>query len=247
MRIAALDDDPLQLELIERATQALGHTCRSYATGAALLQGMGQHAFDLLIVDWELPDTSGPQVVQAVRQALGPALPILFATHRHEERDIVQGLESGADDFMVKPIRVGELNARVSSLLRRAYPHSAASNALEFGRYRFTPDTRTLEIAGVPVELRNREYELALYLFQNRGHLLSRDHLREAIWGQSPDMNSRSLDTHVSRVRALLDLRPANGYIISAVYGVGYRFEAVAPAGSDSANGHRTNEDMPCI
>lgn len=233
MRIAALDDDPLQLELFTRALTELGHVCRTYATGAALLKDLRRETFDLLIVDWQLPDIEGPEIVSWVRQHLGPELPILFVTHRQEERDIVQGLSSGADDFMVKPVRVGELTARIQALLRRAYPASA-KDELEFGRYRFLPATRTLEMDGVPVELKAREYELALFLFQNIGRLLSRDHLREVIWGHSVEVISRSLDTHVSRLRSLLDLRPANGYMVTAVYGVGYRFEAVKPSAGDA-------------
>ncbi|MBP6395429.1 MAG: response regulator transcription factor [Giesbergeria sp.] len=229
MRIAALDDDLLQLEFIGQVLQAQGHSCQMFETGAALLAALNTPplAFDLLIVDWELPDTSGPDIVQWVRQHLSGALPILFITHRQSESDIVRGLESGADDFMAKPIRRAELQARVASLLRRAYPHQGAGNVLEFGPYRFLPETRTIEMHGAPVELRNLEYELALYLFQHKGQLLTREHLRETIWGQVPEMNSRTLDTHLSRVRTQLDLRPANGYLITSVYGVGYRFESV--------------------
>ena len=229
MRIAALDDDPLQLEFICQVLQSQGHSCHTFANGAALLEALRSDpaAFDMLIVDWELPDTSGPEVVRWAREHISTPWPILFVTHRQEERDIVQGLESGADDFMAKPIGRAELQARVASLLRRAYPHHGTDNAMEFGRYRFLPETRTLEIEGVPVELRHREYELALYLFQNKGNLLTREHLRETIWGQMAEINSRTLDTHVSRIRTQLDLRPANGYLITSVYGVGYRFESV--------------------
>lgn len=233
MRIAALDDDALQLELIQRATAAMGHMCHTYQNGTTLLKALRRETFDLLIVDWELPDILGPEIVRWVRENLGAELPILFVTHRREERDIVEGLGSGADDFMVKPVRVGELTARVTALLRRAYP-AATQSVLEFGRYRFFPDARALEVGGQRVELKNREYDLALFLFQNMGRLLSRDHLREIIWGQNSDVMSRSLDTHISRLRTLLDLRPANGYIVSAIYGVGYRFEAVAPLPTSS-------------
>ena len=226
MRIAALDDDALQLDLIKQATEAMGHVCHTHLTGAELLRTLRRETFDLLIVDWHLPDTTGPEVVRWVRKNVAAQLPILFVTNRQEERDIVEGLASGADDFMVKPVRIGELNARVAALLRRAYPDNAAS-VLEFGRYRFLPETRAIEMDGVPVELKNREYDLALFLFQNMGRLLSRDHLKEIVWGQVADVMSRSLDTHISRLRTLLDLRPANGFIVSAVYGVGYRFEAV--------------------
>ena len=228
MRIAALDDDALQLDLIQQATQAMGHVCRTYLNGASFQREMRRETFDLLIVDWHLPDTTGPDIVRWVRQNMGTQMPILFVTNRQEESDIVEGLGSGADDFMVKPVRIGELNARISALLRRAYPE-AANSVMEFGRYCFLPETRSLQIDGVPVELKNREYDLALFLFQNMGRLLSRDHLKEVIWGQVADVMSRSLDTHISRLRTALDLRPANGYIVSAVYGIGYRFEAVEP------------------
>jgi DNA-binding response OmpR family regulator len=226
MRIAALDDDVLQLELIKQASKSMGHICHTHETGAELQREMRRETFDLLIVDWHLPDTTGPEIVRWVRQNVGDKLPILFVTNRQEERDIMEGLGCGADDFMVKPVRIGELNARISALLRRAYPANA-SGVLEFGRYRFLQDTRSIEIDAQPVELKNREYDLALFLFQNMGRLLSRDHLKEIVWGQVAEVMSRSLDTHISRLRTLLDLRPANGFIVSAVYGVGYRFEAV--------------------
>lgn len=226
MRIAALDDDALQLDLFKQALEAMGHVCHTHTSGGELMRELRRQTYDLLIVDWHLPDTTGPDVVRWVRKNLGHPLPVLFVTHLQEERHIVEGLGSGADDFMVKPVRIGELRARVAALLRRAYPETA-TGVLEFGRYRFVPETRSIEMDGKPVELKNREYDLALFLFQNMGRLLSRDHLKEIVWGQVADVMSRSLDTHISRLRTLLDLRPANGYMVTAVYGVGYRFEAV--------------------
>lgn len=139
---------------------------------------------------------------------------------------MVEGLGAGADDFMVKPIRVGELSARTQALLRRAYP-SQHETEVVFGSYHFYPHSRTLKVHGVSLELKHREYELALFLFQNMGRLLSREHLREAVWGQGPDASSRSLDTHISRLRTKLDLRPRNGFLLSAIYGLGYRLEAI--------------------
>ena len=107
-----------------------------------------------------------------------------------------------------------------------------------------------LEMDGKPVDLKNREYELALFLFQNMGRLLSREHLREAVWGRGSDIPSRSLDTHISRLRNKLELRPANGYLLSAIYGLGYRFETVATASaatpiSSVATSQTTENLMP--
>ncbi len=232
MRIAALDDDELQLELIEQAMQAVGHVCHAFSSGADLQRGLRRESFDLLIVDWQLPDASGPEVVRWVRENVSQQMPIVFVTHRSEERDIMEGLGCGADDFMVKPVRIGELHARVAALLRRAYP-STLGGALEFGRYRFLPERASVEWDGKPVELKGREYDLALLMFQNVGRLLSRDHLKESVWGQSALVQSRSLDTHVSRLRTVLDLRPGNGYVITSVYGVGYRLEKVEPQPQD--------------
>lgn len=227
MRIAALDDDLLQLEFYTRALTAIGHACHTYASGSEFMHHLRRETFDLLIVDWELPDACGPEIVTWAREQLGPQIPILFVTHRQQESDVVQGLACGADDYLGKPVGVAELVARLHALERRAYPQTQSQPVLTFGRYHFTPQTRALTVDGQSVELKAREYDLALFLFRHLGRLLSRDHLRDAVWGQSAEVISRSLDTHVSRLRQQLDLCPDNGYVISAVYGIGYRLEAV--------------------
>ncbi len=226
MRIAVLDDSPDQLTLIHHSMVALGHECHLYKEGKALLHALRRQTFDFLILDWNLPDMPGPRVVKTLRIDLKNRLPILFVTDRHDEADIVAGLNAGADDFMTRPLRPGELEARVSALLRRSYP-SRDEAELVFGPYHFYPPSRVLKMRGVQVELKNREYELALFLFQNLGRLLSRGHLHEAVWGLGIEALSRSLDTHISRLRTKLDLRPANGFLLLAVYGLGYRLEAI--------------------
>lgn len=225
MRIAVLDDDRLLLEMMERVIQEMGNTCQLYETGQACLQDLRLETFDMLIVDWELPDTSGPEVIRWARQHLDASLPILFITHRSEERDIVEGLQCGADDFMTKPVRVAELKARMHALLRRAYPE-CTDDVQTFGPYTFTRSSLSVTFGGKEVVLTYREFALALLLFQNAGRLMSRDHLREAVWGQNSEVLSRTLDTHVSRLRQVLQLRPGNRYSIAAVYGLGYRLDS---------------------
>lgn len=226
MRIAVLDDDPLLLELIKGTIEHHDHVCHTYASGASLLKDARHETFDLLIVDWHLPDMEGIEVVRTIRELSGQQMPILFITRRQAERDVVEALTCGADDFMTKPLRMGELVARMTALLRRAYPE-AMGTRLEFGVYAFDADKRSLSLRGVPVELKNREYELALFMFRNPGRLLSRAHLREVVWGDINEAPSRSLDTHVSRLRTKLELTEANGYTISAIYGMGYRLDPV--------------------
>lgn len=224
MRIAALDDETYQLELIRHSLEVIGHECHGYSDGKSLLSDLHRQTYDLLILDWGLPDIEGPRIVKWIRDDLKSTIPILFVTNRREEQDLVEGLAAGADDFMSKPVRVAELQARVRALLRRTYPAQHESE-LSFRAYRFYPTTRTLRINGKLIELSRREYELALFLFQNLGRLLSRHHLRDAVWGVGVDAPSRSLDTHISRLRQKLDLQPSNGFLLSAIYGLGYRLE----------------------
>ena len=121
-------------------------------------------------------------------------------------------------------MRRSELTLRTQALLRRAYPLTIQS-VLDFGPYRFLTAINGIEMDGQPVEVTHREYTLALTLFQNQGRLLSRDHLREVVWGHNSEVQSRSLDTHVSRLRNLLNLRAGQPYSISAIYGYGYRLD----------------------
>ena len=122
MRIAALDDETCQLELIRHTMEDIGHECHGFTESKALLRDLRQQTYDLLVLDWSLPDVEGPQVVRWIREELNSRIPIVFVTNRREERDMVEGLAAGADDFMAKPIRVAELQARVHALLRRSYP-----------------------------------------------------------------------------------------------------------------------------
>ena len=224
MHIAVLDDDPLQLEMLAHVLREMGHTSALFSSGAACLQALRSTPFDLLVVDWELPDTSGPEIIRWARQHLPASLPILFITYRSEEADIVAGLGCGADDFMIKPLRVNELKVRLQALLRRAYP-LCTDDVQHFGPYTCTRSELSVQWGNEHITLTYREFALALLLFQNVGRLLSRDHLREAVWGHNQEVQSRTLDTHVSRLRQVLQLRPGQPYAVSAVYGVGYRLD----------------------
>ena len=237
MRIAVLDDEAIVLELLKAMTESLGHVCHTFDTGAALLKTLRRDSFDLLIVDWHLPDMDGPEVVRAARAVIGPQTPILFVTRRQDEQDIVEALASGADDFMTKPVRLGEFSARIKALGRRAFPDMSADTQ-RFGQYQFDPQTRKLRMDDTLLEMTDLEYALSLFLFQNCGRLLSRDHLREMVWDQTHDITSRTIDTHISRLRSKLKLGPEHRYTISAVYGTGYRLEAIADP--DKPTGHLT-------
>lgn len=221
MRIALLEDDPDQVNLLQKWLHQTGHNCHVFGTGELLLRDLGRNTFDLLMIDWELPGLSGIEVVARVRERLDWHIPILFVTARDREEDIVQALEAGADDYMIKPVRQMEILARLRALQRRSGGHEAA----EFSPYRFDRANRTVIHGEQAVQLTSKEYELAEFLFRNAGRLLSRSHILESVWGQRADLNTRTVDTHISLIRQKLDIGPHNRWRISTIYRHGYRLE----------------------
>ena len=224
MRIAILEDDADQAALIKSHLVSAGHDCYLFEAGRALIHAAGRESFDLFVLDWQVPDLSGEEVLKWIRVHVDAPVPVMFVTNRDTEADIVHALSQGADDYMKKPVGRAELLARVSALLRRAYPQKSA-DVLEFPPYRFDLKKQALAVDGTVVELTQKEFDLALFLFQNLGRLLSRGHILEAVWGRAIDVPSRTMDTHVSRIRTKLNLRPENGYKLTPVYNYGYRLE----------------------
>jgi len=193
-----------------------------------MLVQLRRELYDMLVIDWQVPDLSGAEVLRWAREKLPPTLPVLFMTSRSGEDDIVAGLAAGADDYMIKPIRRGELVARVQALLRRAYPSQSAIEQIQFGNYIFESRTGRLTMSGVDIEVTQKEFDLALLFFRNLGRPLSRAYILEAVWSRDVEVPSRTMDTHVSRVRSKLQLRPENGFRLAPVYSYGYRLEQIS-------------------
>jgi DNA-binding response OmpR family regulator len=228
MRIAVLDDDRSQSDLVCQVLAAAGHACHTFASGKEMLNQLRRDSYDMLIIHWQVPNLSGAEVIRWARERLPANLPVLFITSRSSEDDIVAGLAAGADDYMIKPIRRGELVARVQALLRRAYPTQNAVEQIQFGKYVFETRTGRLTIEGNQVEVTQKEFDLALLFFRNIGRPLSRAYILEAVWARDVEIPSRTMDTHVSRVRTKLQLRPEHGYKLSPVYSYGYRLEQIS-------------------
>ena len=230
-RIAVLEDDPSQGKLLEHWIASQGYICHMFDRGEEILKAVLRDTFDLVVLDWRVPDLSGEEVVKAIRKAVREPLPVLFTTGRDREEDIVQALKSGADDYLVKPLRRMEFLARVEALLRRSRGHGRDGDApIEAGGFRIDLQGRMLEKDGKVIELTQKEFEVAALLFRNIGRLLSRGHLQETVWGRTGDLATRTVDTHVSQVRKKLDLRPESGYRVVPIYNYGYRLEKISPA-----------------
>jgi len=174
-----------------------------------------------------VPDMSGEEVLLWVRHSLSERLPVLFMTSRAREADITSMLNTGADDYVVKPVSAGILVARIGSLLRRAYQINAVAAKEIFDDFEFDLGAKQVMVKGTAVSLTQKEFELGLLLFQHLSRPLSRTHILDVIWKQATDVPSRTMDTHISMLRSKLGLRPENGYRLTPIYGYGYRLERV--------------------
>jgi DNA-binding response OmpR family regulator len=232
MRCAVLDDDRAQTELVRKLLAGVGYGCEVFHQGRTLINRLRQDTFDLLVVDWNMPGMTGIDVLHSVRQGQHATLPVLMITSRSDDADVVEGLTAGADDYILKPLNPQIFLARVEAALRRAGLNRPARRSASFGRYSFDSATETVTIAGEAVKLTAKEFALALALFDNLSRPLSRSWLLDTIWGQSPDAETRTLDAHVSRIRAKLNLRAENGYRIAPVYSYGYRLEETVANGA---------------
>lgn len=224
-RIALLEDDESQRELMVRLLSAAGYACNGFALGRQMLSALTRESFDLFVLDWEVPDVSGTQVLAWIRSHIKEHVPVLFVTAREGEEDIVRALNEGADDYMVKPFGERELLARVAALIRRVRGKQGVNDVFECGEFRLEIKQRLVFRNNAPLTLTAKDFDVALFLLRNVGRLLSRGHIYESVWGRSANINTRTVDTHVSRVRRKLGLVAENGWRLTSVYQYGYRLE----------------------
>ena len=230
MKIASLEDDLDQARRIQQVLSAAGYVCTSYHQSRDLLAALRAETFDLVLLDWHLPDIDGDDVVRWLRTHIGARIPVIFLTNRSAEDDLVEGLRAGADDYIVKPMRPLELLARVAALLRRSQIAEPQDQTLEVARYRVDPAGRSISLDDIAIALAPKEFELALLFFRNVGRLMSRDVLAECVWNREIPATSRTLDTHLSNIRQKLQLRPQHGVRLTSSYALGYRLELVSPS-----------------
>jgi len=229
MKIASLEDDPAQAQLIQHLLVGVGHTCTVFATGEDLLAVLQKsQPYDLLLLDWETPGVTGLEVVRWVRIHIGYDVPVVFLTSRTQEADLVTGLQAGADDYIVKPIRAGELIARIRALSRRYSLPQPEQREFSVGAYNIDLAGEVIRLNGAEIVLAPKEFALAVLFFKNPSRLFSRDVLSALIWNREIPATSRTLDTHLSNMRKKLQLRPEHGVSLTSSYALGYRLVLAA-------------------
>jgi DNA-binding response OmpR family regulator len=224
-RLLLIDDDT-------RLTGMLGDYLRRNGfeseAAASLREGrerLRQGGFDALVLDLMLPDGDGLELTRELRaDSRWRRLPLLMLTARGEPMDRILGLEIGADDYLPKPFEPRELLARVKALLRRAAPAPGGDDVLAFGRLEIDLGARQARLDGVPCELTGHQFELLVVLARSPGRVLSRDQIMDALKGHPLEAFDRSIDVHISRIRAVIEDDPKNPRRVLTVRGSGYVF-----------------------
>jgi len=221
IKILLVEDDPSLVVLLEYNLAAAGYevsTARSAEEGQLLL---AEERFDLVVLDWMLPDMSGIELCAIIRRSSHhPTLPVLLLTARGDEADRVRGLTTGADDYVVKPFSIPELLARLKALLRRAAPERA-NTVLAHGSIMLDRDAHRVTRSGREISLGPTEYRLIEALLETTGRVLSRAQLIDRVWSNTAEIDERTIDVHIGRLRKAL-IAGSESDPIRTVRGAGY-------------------------
>ncbi len=224
MNFAIVEDSRSQAEVLKALIKSEGYQAEVFADGMSCIEALKIRSFDFFVVDWTLPDVGGDEVLRHIRELCGWDVPVVFCTGRTDEEAAADILRLGADDYIPNPIRYMEFMARVHALLRRRKPRVAA---LRIAGFEVDLEGRRIRLAGGEIDLTQREFDLAVILLRNVGRVLSRDELLTSVWARDGEVDTRTVDTHASRLRKKLGLSGESGLMLSSVYGQGYRLDTV--------------------
>ena len=220
-----IEDDAALADLVRAYLGPLGFRVSSVGTAAEGLRRVETESFDAVLLDVMLPDLDGFEVCRRIRG--GSDVPILMLTARGDDGDRIAGLEIGADDYLPKPFNPRELQARLRAILRRRRPDGGRSAPLRFGRLEIDRDARVARVDGDEKAMTSYQFDLLLALAESAGRVLSREALMTRVRGDALEAFDRSIDVHISRLRAVLEDDPKRPRRILTVRGAGYVFAKV--------------------
>jgi DNA-binding response OmpR family regulator len=231
-RILAVDDEQDILDLLSYNLSKEGYDVGTALNGDEALRKIRTKSFDLVILDLMMPGLQGVELCHILRNDPGTKnLPIIILTAKTEEVDRVLGLEIGADDYITKPFSPRELIARIKAVMRRSKRAAPAGEYITIGELTINTSTYTASKKNIPISLSPTEFRLLLYLFERRGKIFNREQLLRAVWKDERNVESRTVDVHINRIRAQIEDDPANPVYIKTRRGHGYYFEDALPEG----------------
>ncbi|UJH69624.1 response regulator transcription factor [Ornithinimicrobium sp. INDO-MA30-4] len=223
-RILVVEDEESFSDPLSYLLGKEGYDVSVAETGPAGLEDFDRNGADLVLLDLMLPGLSGVDVCRALRQK--SSVPVIMLTAKDSEIDKVVGLEIGADDYVTKPYSSRELLARIKAVLRRQVePEELVPATIESGPVRMDVDRHHVSVRGENVSLPLKEFELLEMLLRNTGRVLTRGQLIDRVWGSDYVGDTKTLDVHVKRLRAKIEVDPSNPELIVTVRGLGYKFE----------------------
>ena len=224
-KILIVEDESSFSDALEFLLGKEGFSVITAATGTEALKKFEQGGIDLILLDLMIPEISGTEVCRQIRAK--SKVPIIMLTAKDSEVDKVVGLEIGADDYVTKPYSARELVARINAVLRRNGSESTTveSGVITVQGIRMDIDRHQVSVNGIPVSLPLKEFELLEFLMRNAGRVLTRIQLIDRVWGSDYVGDTKTLDVHIKRIRAKIEVDPANPKIIQTVRGLGYKME----------------------
>lgn len=221
-RILVIEDERNMVTGLQFNLEARGYTVSAAFDGEdGYRKALEQHP-DLIVLDLMLPKCDGYEVCRRLKKEV-PDIPIVMLTARSQESEVVLGLELGADDYVTKPFSVLELMARIKTVLRRASPESRDAGVLQIGDLVVDFGRYAAEKAGRPIDLSPREFEILRYFSKRRGEAVSRSELLNAVWGYDSSSLSRTVDTHIAKLRQKIEADPGSPQHIITIHGIGYK------------------------
>lgn len=225
-KLLLVEDDPALAELLEFRFRSEGYDVRQTPDGDEALVMVEEDLPDLVILDWMIEGTSGIEVCRRLRRSKSTAhVPIIMLTARETEDDRIRGLDTGADDYLTKPFSPRELLARVSAVMRRIRP-ALAGESIEVGDILLDPVAHRVERRGQTLQMGPTEYRLLKFLMESPGRVFSRNQLLDGVWGTGSDIELRTVDVHIRRLRKAITF-PGMKDPVRTVRSAGYSLEAV--------------------
>ena len=223
MKLLIADDNADIRDILSTFAEGAGFEVTTASNGREALELAMQGDVSLLLLDVMMPGLDGFEVCREIRKVSD--LPIIMITARGEDYDRIMGLELGADDYVVKPFSPAEVMARVKAVLRRLPQDEVAEGRFSLGNLTLLKEKGTALVAGTALSLTRKEYDLLYMFLSNQGRIFSRDELLDRLWGYDYTGDTRTVDTHMRRLRAKLEKAGAQGASLATVWGRGYRLE----------------------